>query len=438
VTFLIPIEVSSRDVGSDEVMRLLLARLGWSSFNWRGLPERASEDDVLRYSSDVKRATMSFIRTRGYGVEWWNFDEDFCKHFKFHGCEEKYYYGNVPRGSQRIEQSLREDPTFKEEDLMILFISRDTSSRDYRMKLVGVYCDARYLGNNIIIPIDEDYKKKLVRGLIEKASIDEMTKKAFISEFNDIIVIFKAPKEYSFVLPDDLKIEVNQKEFFGDSIRQFIDVKDITFKANYDRIISEFKRVLERINKDTELATKINYVITKLEELKNMKERKEQLEREIAEVTRERVTPRFYVEYEPIISSKECADALCEIGSILGYYCAKEYGIGGYRVDVVWKKVEYGEPFVIFEILHTGDPEKDVSSLQTISSIILPGSIPVWVVHPDNFEAAQRILERRFLAERIILMTFDDIAEILAYLRKIYGKLMEYNLEKLLSREYYG
>ena len=125
-------------------MRLLVARLGWSSFNWQGLPTEFNEQTVKLYSKDVNEATMNYIRKNGYGHEWWNFDDNFCKHFKLTTgkCDEAYYYGTIPRSVNGMRRKLREALEEKDEELMIFFISRDPTT--LQMKLVGIYCHAKH------------------------------------------------------------------------------------------------------------------------------------------------------------------------------------------------------------------------------------------------------------------------------------------------------
>ena len=405
-------------------MRVLLARLGWSSFNWRGLPDKPTQDEVKLYSNDVQNATMEYIRVNGHGHEWWNFDENFCKHFDLPNCDSDYYYGTVPRSSRGMRRELRE-ALKGDEDLLVFFISRDPKA--YQMKLVGIYCHARYMGD-IYASVNNNYKNALVSNLVAKANISMHVKNMFNKNFTGITVIFKAPKKFSLVLPENAMVNINQRDLFGVFIGYYLDVEDVTDKANYDKLVDILNKIKEKL--DSELAGKLGYIIDKLKEIKEEVQR--ELQKKITELVK-KPPIEITIEYPSITNSEECAKALCEIAEILGFYCEKEYTKGTYRADVVWKKVDVGEPFIVFEIMHKGEAEKDVSSLEVMCEKVIPGATPVWVVNPARLDEAQRILEKRLLSEKIILMSFEDVAQILAYLRKLSDKLSEYNLEKLLK-----
>lgn len=213
---------------------LLLARLAWSSFDWKGLTRNPNPHDINKYSDDVTHATMTYVREHGYGHEWWNFDSEFCKHFEYENCEAGYYYGTVPRSTGGIPTRLR-TAIKKDAELVILFISWDPS--DGYMKIIGAYVDATYLADTYC-KVNMSYKDALWKNLVSKSSINQNTKNTFNSIFDGVTIIFKAPKDKSFILPDNMRIKVNQQEYFGTSIRQFIDVEDITDTANYEKIIA--------------------------------------------------------------------------------------------------------------------------------------------------------------------------------------------------------
>ncbi|MHA1609416.1 MAG: hypothetical protein ACTSUJ_05355 [Candidatus Njordarchaeales archaeon] len=404
-------------------MRILLARLGWSSFDWKGLPETPTQKEIDLYSKDVKNATMEFIRENGYGGEWWNFDERFCRHFYLEDCDEGYYYGNVPRGLRGLRRKLRDELMERlrrgneREDLIIIFVSRDPTT--YQMKLVGIYCDADFIGD-LFPRVGGKYKDTVFTNLVSKANIATSVKRNFWEKFTGTSIIFKAPKKSSLAIPENARVSVNMREVFGVFIGAYLDVEDVTNKVNYNKLLEILNEIKAKVSPD--LASKLEYILSKIEEVKEA----------IKKPTKEELR-LLEKEYLSITNSKECADALCEIAELLGLYCQKEYPKGTYRVDVVWKKVGIGEPFLVFEILHKGDPEKDVSSLQTMCEKIIPGAKPVWIVHPSRVEEAQKILEKRLLSEKIILMDFNDVAEILTYLRKLVDKLSGYGLDELLK-----
>ena len=367
---------------------------------------------------------MEYIRINGIGHEWWNFDEKFCEHFELPDCDVNYYYGTVPRNLRGLRRALREELK-EDEDLLVFFISRDYTT--YQMKLVGIYCHARYLGL-IDAKIDANYKNTLVNNLVTKANISTSAKNAFITGFTSISIIFKAPKEYSLVLPDNAKVNINQRELFGVFIGAYLDAEDVTYTTDYDKLIAVLDEIKEKL--DPGLAKKLEYIIGKLKELKEKVQR--EMRERISELE-QKLLLKEIIEYQQITNERECAEALCEIAEILGFYCEREYTRGTYRVDVVWKRVEIGEPFIIFEIMHKGEAEKDVSSLEVMCEKIIPGAQPVWVVNPERLDEAQRILEKRLLAGRIILMSFEDVAKILAYLRKVSDILSSYDLSYLLK-----
>ena len=328
------------------LLRLVVAKLAWSSFDWKGLPS-ASElvgGDVVRlYERDVVNATMGYVRDYGVGIEWWNFDDEFCSHFRLDNCKGDFYYGSVPRGKNGIQRKLRDLLLDRGEELLVFFISMDY--RDYSMKLIGVYCCAEYTGE-LEAPIDSSYKGALLSNLIDKANVGGSVKANFKDYFNNVSPVFRAPREYSMVFPENARRRVNQRKVFGVVLGQFLDAIDVTETANYDALIDLLNDVKGDLDESS--AGKLDYILWKISEIKKEVEKGRKEERE--RIARGEFKEETIV-YPNLTSSKDCVDALAEIAEILGYIPEKEYSKGTYRVDLVWKKIREGEPFLIFEVM---------------------------------------------------------------------------------------
>lgn len=400
---------------------LLLARLAWSSFSWKGPPVGSQKsEDYDKYREDVEYATMKYVRDNGFGHEWWNFDERFCDHFILENleCSQEYYYGTVPRSDSGIPTNLR-DKLKNRNDLIIFFISWDLDTGE--MKFVGAYVNAEFFGTRYKVPIEENYKDQLVN-FVKQSRLQQRIIQSFISEINKgLSITFRAPKDVSFVLPRNLMKPINQQEVFGGVIRQFVDVIDVTQTINYDRII-EILREIKNNAEDDDLERKIGELISRLESLKGEMEREERVE----------TIPLESVE---IRSSRQCQEVLCEMAQMLGYYCEQEYQLGGFRVDVAWKESQSKDvpPFLVFEICHSGDPWKDIVSLEENSRLYR--AIPVLVVSPENLNKADSILKRSRKNDKIVLIDYKYLADIYVLLRKLCEKLDEYGLRNLLTHK---
>ncbi|MCD6368987.1 MAG: hypothetical protein J7L38_04230, partial [Thermoproteales archaeon] len=113
---------------------------------------------------------------------------------------------------------------------------------------------------------------------------------------------------------------------------------------------------------------------------------------------------RIWIEFETRNSSLPTVDRLThdnlvdiifKIGEMQGRFPEKEYPLEESRVDVVWRRIARGNPYIVFEVnLKGGDLYRDLVKLK--HAFDLWNAIPVLVTTKDKIKQAQQWIQGSF------------------------------------------
>jgi len=104
-------------------------------------------------------------------------------------------------------------------------------------------------------------------------------------------------------------------------------------------------------------------------------------------------------------------EIIYRIGQMQGKYPAKEYPIEDKRIDVVWRRVLKGVPYIAFEVCLKGDLYADLIKLKHAHD--LWNSIPVLITTSERIEEAQRWIRGTFheISERFRVIPVEKLIE---------------------------
>ncbi len=120
-------------------------------------------------------------------------------------------------------------------------------------------------------------------------------------------------------------------------------------------------------------------------------------------------------------------EILYQMGIIQKKISEKEVLLDGYRIDVAWKKVPRGAPYIVFEVHISGNLEEALTKLKHANDIWNSQPL-VLVTTEEQIERAKNIIEGSFheIREKIKVINWKEIKE--AYELKTKYKSLEAKL----------
>jgi len=115
----------------------------------------------------------------------------------------------------------------------------------------------------------------------------------------------------------------------------------------------------------------------------------------------------------------EIRDMLYEIGELKGRIALKEYPIDSMRVDVVWKKVEKGNPYIAFEVQVAGNFFEALTKLKHAWD--LWNSTPFLVTTEEYVDRALKLVEGSFheIKHVIRILNWESVRELYNMLKRV-------------------
>ncbi|MDW8061122.1 MAG: hypothetical protein RMJ00_00245 [Nitrososphaerota archaeon] len=112
-------------------------------------------------------------------------------------------------------------------------------------------------------------------------------------------------------------------------------------------------------------------------------------------------------------------DMLYEIGLLKGRIALREYPIEGMRVDVVWKRIEKGNPYIAFEVQIAGNFFEALTKLKHAWD--LWNSIPFLVTTEEYIDKALKLVEGSFheIKHVIRVVGWRSVEELYNLLKKV-------------------
>jgi hypothetical protein len=112
-------------------------------------------------------------------------------------------------------------------------------------------------------------------------------------------------------------------------------------------------------------------------------------------------------------------EIIYNIGILQGKISEKEVNIDNYRIDVVWKRIAKGNPYIVFEVHIHGNLEEALTKLKHARD--LWNSKPVLVTTKEMINKAKEIASGAFheMYDELKIVPLDDIIE-------LYKKKQEY------------
>lgn len=110
---------------------------------------------------------------------------------------------------------------------------------------------------------------------------------------------------------------------------------------------------------------------------------------------------------------REIQDRVVETGKLLGYLSEKEYKVGGYALDVVWKEIEEGDPAFVFEVLRDGKLSDALERLK-YARCRFGGPELYLVTKRKHMSKANNVIRTSFreIAHAILVIHWKDIDEL--------------------------
>lgn len=114
----------------------------------------------------------------------------------------------------------------------------------------------------------------------------------------------------------------------------------------------------------------------------------------------------------------EIRDMLYEIGELKGKLALKEYPIDSMRLDVVWKKIEKGNPYIAFEVQIAGNFFEALTKLKHAWD--LWNSTPFLVTTEEYVDKALKLVEGSFheMKDAIRIVNWKSIKELHSILKR--------------------
>ncbi|MEM2293129.1 MAG: hypothetical protein QXX41_07620 [Nitrososphaerota archaeon] len=112
-------------------------------------------------------------------------------------------------------------------------------------------------------------------------------------------------------------------------------------------------------------------------------------------------------------------DMLYEIGELKGKLALKEYPIDSMRLDVVWKKVEKGNPYIAFEVQVAGNFFEALTKLKHAWD--LWNSTPFLVTTEEYVDRALKLVEGSFheIKHVIRILNWESVRELYNMLKRV-------------------